>query len=243
MIEKFAGYGFNKSHSTAYGAIAYQTAYLKANFPAEFMASLLSCGMESSDRIAEHVDDARRMGIKVLPPDVNRSDVEFSVVGDDLTFGLGAIKGLGQAAVGAIVEERQTNGPYASIFDLAERVDSKLLGKGALELLIKAGALDSLKATRPQHLLLAERAVQAASAIHRDRQMGQKSLFGGGDEPTAKASRERLPAGRSGLVALPKAGVRERGLRLLSHVASPGGERRADPALCDAFGQGARRRR
>jgi DNA polymerase-3 subunit alpha len=186
MIEKFAGYGFNKSHSTAYGAIAYQTAYLKANFPAEFMASLLSCGMENSDRIAEHVDDARRMGIKVLPPDVNCSDVEFSVVGDDLTFGLGAIKGLGQAVVTAVVEERQKNGRYASIFDLAERVDSKLLGKSNLELLIKAGALDSLKATRAQHMLLAERAVQAALAIHRDRQMGQKSLFGGGDEPEQK---------------------------------------------------------
>jgi DNA polymerase-3 subunit alpha len=187
MIEKFAGYGFNKSHSTAYGAIAYQTAYLKAHFPAEFMASLLSCGMESSDRIAEHVDDARRMGIKVLPPDVNCSDVEFSVVGDDLTFGLGAIKGLGGAAVAAIVQERQANGPFASIFDLAERVDSKVLGKSALELLIKAGALDSLKATRPQHLLLAERAVQAATAIHRDRQTGQKNLFGGGDdEPQQK---------------------------------------------------------
>jgi DNA polymerase-3 subunit alpha len=186
MIEKFAGYGFNKSHSTAYGAIAYQTAYLKANFPGEFMASLLSCGMESSDRIAEHVDDARRMGIKVLPPDVNRSDVEFSVVGDDLTFGLGAIKGLGQAAVAGIVEERQANGPYTSIFDLAERVDSKLLGKSALELLIKAGALDSMQATRSQNLLLAERAVQAASSLHRDRQMGQKSLFGGGDEPQQK---------------------------------------------------------
>jgi DNA polymerase III subunit alpha len=186
MIEKFAGYGFNKSHSTAYGAIAYQTAYLKAHFPAEFMASLLSCGMENSDRISEHVDDARRMGITVLPPDVNQSDVEFSVVGDDLTFGLGAIKGLGEAAVTAVVEERQKNGPYANIFDLAERVDSKLLGKSNLELLIKAGALDSLKATRPQHMLLAERAVQSASAIHRDRQMGQKSLFGGGDEPQEK---------------------------------------------------------
>ncbi len=131
MIEKFAGYGFNKSHSTAYGAIAYQTAYLKANFPAEFMASLLSCGMENSDRITEHVDDARRMGIEVLPPDVNHSDVEFSVVGDKLSFGLGAIKGLGQAAVEALVSERQKNGPYTSIFDLAERVDLKLLGKGA----------------------------------------------------------------------------------------------------------------
>ena len=186
MIEKFAGYGFNKSHSTAYGAIAYQTAYLKAHFPAEFMASLLSCGMESSDRISEHVDDARRMGITVLPPDINQSDVEFSVLGKDLTFGLGAIKGLGEAAVKALVEERQQNGPYANIFDLAERVDSKLLGKSNLELLIKAGALDSLKATRPQHMLLAERAVQSASALHRDRQMGQKSLFGGGDEPQEK---------------------------------------------------------
>jgi DNA polymerase III subunit alpha len=189
MIEKFAGYGFNKSHSTAYGAIAYQTAYLKAHFPGEFMASLLSCGMESSDRIAEHVDDARRMKIKVLPPDVNQSDVEFSVVGDDLAFGLGAVKGVGGAAVAAIVQERQANGPFISIFDLAERVDAKVLSKGTLELLIKAGALDSLKATRPQHLLLAERAVQAASAIHRDKQMGQKNLFGGGDdEPQQKQS-------------------------------------------------------
>src|SRR6202044_212166 len=110
MIAKLAGYGFNKSRSTAYGAIAYQTAYLKAHFPGEFMASLLSCGMESSDRIAEHVDDARRMGIK----------------------------GLGGAAVAAIVQERQANGPFTSIFDLAERVDAKVLSKGALELLIKA---------------------------------------------------------------------------------------------------------
>ncbi len=126
------------------------------------------------------------MGITVLPPDINQSDVEFSVLGKDLTFGLGAIKGLGEAAVKALVEERQQNGPYANIFDLAERVDSKLLGKSNLELLIKAGALDSLKATRPQHMLLAERAVQSASALHRDRQMGQKSLFGGGDEPQEK---------------------------------------------------------
>src|SRR4029077_15610789 len=105
------------------------------------------------DRIAEHVDDARRMGIKLRAPDVNRSDVEFSVVGEDLTFGMGAIKGLGESAVRAIVEERERNGLYKNLFDLAERVDSKLLGRGALELLNKAGALDSFGPSRAQHAL------------------------------------------------------------------------------------------
>ncbi len=188
MIEKFAGYGFNKSHSTAYAAIAYQTAYFKAHYPAEFMAALFSCLMDKSDRIAEHVDDARRMKIQILPPDVNKSDVEFSVLGQDLSYGLGAIKGLGAAVVSAIVAERQAKGPFTSIFDLAERVDSKVLGKGALELLIKAGALDSLGATRAQHMLLAERAVQSASAMHRDRAKGQKKLFGGGETEEQKAA-------------------------------------------------------
>jgi len=182
LIEKFAGYGFNKSHSTAYGALAYQTAYLKAHFPCEFMAALLSCGMENSDRISEHVDDSRRMGIEVLPPDINQSDVEFSVVGDKLTFGLGAIKGLGEAAVNAIVAERRLNGPYKSIFELAERVDPKFLSRGSLELLIKSGALDVFGPNRAQHMLVVDRAVQSAAALHRDRQRGQKSLFGGDDE-------------------------------------------------------------
>ena len=107
MIEKFAGYGFNKSHSTAYGAVAYQTAYLKAHYPQEFMAALLSCELGETDKLVEHIDDCRRMGIVILPPDINVGDVEFSVLGEDLTFGLGAIKGLGGAAVAAIVEERQ----------------------------------------------------------------------------------------------------------------------------------------
>lgn len=184
MIEKFAGYGFNKSHSTAYGAIAYQTAYLKAHYPAEFMAALLSCEMEDTDRISEHVDDARRMKLKLLPPDVNRSDVEFSVVGDqELTFGLSAIKGLGEPVVKALVAERASRGPFKNIFDLADRLDPKVLGKGSLEILIKAGALDSFKASRSQHLAVVERAIQGAASRHRDRLSGQKSLFGD-DEPT-----------------------------------------------------------
>ena len=182
LIEKFAGYGFNKSHSTAYGAIAYQTAYLKAHYPQEFMAALLSCGMESSDRISEHVDDCRRMKIEILPPDVNQSDVEFSVLGDKITFGMGAIKGVGEQAVGAIVEEREENGPFKNIFDLTERVDPKQLSKSVLEILIKAGALDSLGPNREQHLIASERAIQAAIAKHRDKARGQRSLFGGEDD-------------------------------------------------------------
>ncbi|MEX2287811.1 MAG: DNA polymerase III subunit alpha [Planctomycetaceae bacterium] len=178
LIEKFAGYGFNKSHSTAYGAVAYQTAYLKAHYPREFMAALLSCGMESTDRISEHVDDCRRMKIPILPPDINQSDVEFSVVGDTISFGLGAIKGLGEQALAAVVAERQANGPFTSIFDLTERVDPKALTRGTLELLIKAGAMDGLGPNREQHMLVVERAVQSSLALHRDRARGQKNLFG-----------------------------------------------------------------
>ena len=211
LIEKFAGYGFNKSHSTAYGAIAYQTAYLKAHFPHEFMAALLSCGMESSDRISEHTDDCRRMGIEILPPDVNTSDVEFSVVvevcgvesaelSDDkakrsaktdpqlstpnsqpvrrLSYGLGAVKGVGDAVVTAIVNEREANGTFRDMFDLCERIDPKVLTKSALEILVKAGCLDSFGPNRAQHTLVVDRAIQAAVAMQRDKARGQMSLFG-----------------------------------------------------------------
>jgi len=191
MIEFFAGYGFNKSHSTAYGAIAYQTAYLKAHYPREFMAALLSCGMESSDRISEHMDDARRMGITVHPPNVNQSLEEFGVVEDGLTFGLNAIKGLGESVTKALVEERKANGPYRDIFALAERVDPKNMTKGALEILIKAGALDIFEGTRAQQMAVVERAVQGAAAVHRDKASGQKSLFGD-EEPEADDPSEEV---------------------------------------------------
>ncbi len=178
MIEKFAGYGFNKSHSTAYGAIAYQTAYFKAHYPLEFMAALLSCEMENTDRISEHIEDCRRMNLAVLPPCVNHSGVEFLVEGDALRFGLAAIKGVGESAVAVLAEECRTNGEFKNIFELTERVDPKVLTKGVLEILIKAGSLDSLGPHRNQHLQVVERAVQAAVARHRDRARGQKSLFG-----------------------------------------------------------------
>ncbi|MSR58678.1 MAG: DNA polymerase III subunit alpha [Planctomycetaceae bacterium] len=204
MIEKFAGYGFNKSHSTAYAAIAYQTAYLKAHYPVEFMAALLSCGMEDTDRIAEHVDDCRRMKLKVLPPDVNRSEVEFGVAPvpapaqasggrqppvssppvstsstSQITFGMAAIKGVGEQAVAALVREREANGPFRDLFDLCERVDPRQLTKGVLEILIKAGALDGFRPDRNHHLALVERAIQNAASKFRDKQAGQKNLFGG----------------------------------------------------------------
>src|SRR5262249_33727489 len=162
----------------AYGAIAYQTAYLKAHYPVEFMAALLSCEMEDTDKIIEHVDDCRRMNIPVLPPDVNQSEVEFAVRGDKIAYGLGAIKGVGEGAVAAIVAERMANGPFKSIFDLAERVDPKQLSKSVLELLVKVGACDSLCGRRSQQHAVIERAVQSAVSKQRDKQRGQKNLFG-----------------------------------------------------------------
>ncbi len=195
LIKKFAGYGFNKSHSTAYGAISYQTAYLKAHFPAEFTAALLTCGMEDSDRIAEHTDDARRAGMKIAAPDINRSESEFTVLSEtEVGFGLAAIKGLGEQATLVIAAERQANGPYKDIFDLAERLDPKVLQKSTLEILIKAGALDTLGPNRVQHMAAVERAVSGAASKQRDKQRGQKSLFGG-DEDSATSDGPSSQAG------------------------------------------------
>ena len=194
LIEKFGAYGFNKSHSTAYAVVAYQTAYLKAHYPHEFMAALLSCGMESSDRISEHIDDCRRMGIEVLSPDVNQSNVEFGVANERLTFGMAAIKRIGEQAVATIVAEREANGPFKSIFDLAERVNPKTMNRNMLEILIKAGALDSLGPNRAQHMLIIDRAVQSAASRHRDRVRGQKSLFGDDDEQDEEEFVQTLPA-------------------------------------------------
>lgn len=195
MIEKFAGYGFNKSHSTAYGAVAYQTAYLKAHYPPEFMAALLSCELGETDKLVEHVDDCRRMGIEILAPSVNQGDVEFSVLGDKLTFGLGAIKGVGESAIGAIIAEREANGPFKSIFDLAERCDPKNVTKGVLELLVKAGACDCLGGKRAQLFAVIERAVQSSANAFRDKQRGQKNLF--------EEDEDSQPAATGGAVEAP----------------------------------------
>jgi DNA polymerase-3 subunit alpha len=182
MIEKFAGYGFNKSHSTAYALIAYMTAYLKANYPIEFMAALLSGDIDArnfkkKDALVDHLEDCRRMGIEVVPPDVNRSEADFAVADGKVYVGLCAIKGCGQSAVAALSKARREGGPFGGIFDLCERVDPSQLNRSAIETLIKAGALDSLGAKRSQNMAVVERAMQSGAAFHSDRRSGQKGLF------------------------------------------------------------------
>ncbi|RMH60503.1 MAG: DNA polymerase III subunit alpha [Zetaproteobacteria bacterium] len=144
LMEKFAGYGFNKSHSAAYALIAYQTAYLKAHFPQAFMAATCSCDMGNSDKIAMLVNDCRQMGLTILPPDINASDWEFQPEGEAIRFGLGAIKGVGEKAMREIVAEREAHGPFESFEDLILRAPDRTLNKRILEALIKAGALNAL---------------------------------------------------------------------------------------------------
>ena len=187
LIEKFAGYGFNKSHSTAYALIAYMTAYFKAHYPVEFMAALLSSDItgrnfKRKDSLVEHIEDSERMGITVLPPDVNRSGAEFTVAEGKICFGLSAIKGCGGAAAGAIAAQRTAHGPYRSLFDFCERLDPGTVNRAAVESLIKAGAFDSFGARRAQLFAGIDRAMQAGASAASDRRSGQMGLFGGDDE-------------------------------------------------------------
>jgi DNA polymerase-3 subunit alpha len=182
LLEKFAGYGFNKSHSAAYGVICYHTAYLKANHPVEFMAALLSNEINNTAKIAGLVADCRRMGIEILPPDVNRSGLKFapekSGDADAIRFGLAAIKNVGEGAMEAAVEERKRNGDYRSLEDFCARVDSRKVNKKVLESLTKAGAFDFTGVHRAQLFFGIENALSASAASHRDRAAGQTSLFG-----------------------------------------------------------------
>jgi DNA polymerase-3 subunit alpha len=188
MIEKFAGYGFNKSHSTAYALIAYMTAYLKAHWPVEFMAALLSSDIlgrnfKRKDSLVEHLEDCQRMNITVLPPDVNASQVDFSVAKGNIRFGLSAIKGCGGAAAGALVQERNARGVFRSIFDFCERLDPGAVNRTAIESLVKAGAFDTLGARRSQIFVAVDRALQSGAVAAADRRSGQRGLFDDVDEP------------------------------------------------------------
>ncbi|GIW95578.1 MAG: DNA-directed DNA polymerase [Pirellulaceae bacterium] len=187
LILKFAGYGFNKSHSTAYALIAYQTAYLKAHYPVEYMAAVLSGDIsernfKTKDSLVEHLDDCRRMQLEIVPPDINRSGVEFVVHDGKIVFALAAIKGCGGAAAEAIVAERQANGPYRGLFDICQRLEGPACSRSVIENLIKAGALDGFGFSRRALLESVERAVQAAAAVQADKRRGQLTLFGGMEE-------------------------------------------------------------
>ncbi len=177
LIEKFAGYGFNKSHSACYGMVAYQTAYLKANYPVEFMAALLTSEMDKTDKIVQYVEECRAMGLRVEPPDVNVSGAQFTVAGDAVHFGLAAIKNVGATAIESIIKSRQAEGLFSFLEDFCCRVDLRLVNRRVIESLVKAGAFDSLKATRAGLLSGLDAAMDAGQRRQRDREEGQASLF------------------------------------------------------------------
>ncbi len=177
LIEHFAGYGFNKSHSTAYAMLSYQTAYLKANYPTEFMAAVLTCEYSNAEKVFEYIEETRRMGIQVLPPDIQRSGTTFTVEGNAIRYGLSAVKGMGTKAVEAIVEARERGGPFRSIYDFCARLDPHALNKGAIEALISCGAFDGFGQKRSQLLAVLDQAIQRGQEIRRDRKLGQTTLF------------------------------------------------------------------
>lgn len=176
-MAQFAGYGFNKSHSAAYALIAYQTAYLKANYTIEYMAALLSSEMGNTAKLTMYIEECRRMNIPVLPPDVNLSQPKFTVVGSDIRFGLAAVKNVGESAIKTVVEEREKEGPFKSLFDLCTRIDSRIVNKRVMESLVKAGAFDAPGAERSRMFAAIDRALEQGQITQRDRQMGQTNLF------------------------------------------------------------------
>ena len=177
-IEKFAGYGFNKSHSAAYGIISYQTAWLKTHYPVEFMAALLTSDGDSTDKVVRLIAETRKMGITVLPPSVNQSELDFTAVVGAIRFGLRAVKGVGEGAVEAILGARTKDGPFKDLYDFCERVDLKRVNKRVVEALVKCGALDAFKLTRRALWESLDRAIERGATAQRDREAGQFSLFG-----------------------------------------------------------------
>jgi DNA polymerase-3 subunit alpha len=193
LMEKFAEYGFNKSHSAAYALVAYQTAWLKAHYPAEFMAATLSSDMDNTDKVVNFLEDARAIGLKVLPPDVNASGYMFEALdAKTIRYGIGAVKGVGRGACEAIAEARREGGAYRDLLDFCQRVDSTRLNKRVLEALVQSGALDALGANRASLMLQLPEAMRASEQVAREREAGQASLFGGPD-PAAPAIRIELP--------------------------------------------------
>jgi DNA polymerase-3 subunit alpha len=192
LMEQFAGYGFNKSHSAAYALLAYQTAYLKTHYPVEFMAALLTSVSGSTDDVVKYINECREMGIPVEPPDVNVSDATFTPHGEAIRFGLSAVKNVGHNAIESIVLARKELGAFKSIYQFCEKVDLRLLNKRVLESLIKAGAMDPL-GRRAQLMAVVDTAMEHAQKAQRDAAMGQHGLFGVFAEESATPAEKPLP--------------------------------------------------
>jgi len=186
-MEKFAGYGFNKSHSAAYALLAYQCAYLKANYPAEFMAATLTSEMNDSARIVTLIEETKRLKLVFLPPDINRSEWKFTLEDGRIRFGLGAVRNVGQAAVEGIVQARASGGRFTSLFDLACRLEGRGLNRRVVESLVAAGSIDELGGERGQMFAAVGPALDRAGALQRERSSGQSSLFDAGDGENAVA--------------------------------------------------------
>jgi DNA polymerase-3 subunit alpha len=190
LVDKFAGYAFNKSHAAAYALVSYHTAWLKANYPVEFMAASMSFDLANTDKLATFRQELDRLGISLLPPDINRSEAAFSVEfadGDSkgaVRYALAAVKGVGQAAMEALVVERKANGPFRDLGDFARRVDPRQVNKRLLEQLVKAGAIDVLEPNRARAFAAIEAVIAEANAETEARQSNQSSLFSGtGERP------------------------------------------------------------
>ncbi len=177
LMEKFAGYGFNKSHSAAYALIAYQTAFLKAHYPVEFMAALLNSFLSNTDQVVKLINECREKNIEILPPDVNASSKDFTVVEGKIRFGLGAVKNVGESAVEVVLKSREEKGAFQSLHDFCRRVDIQKVNRRVIEQLIKCGAFDSIHLPRAAVLAALDDALEKAQVMQRDRQSGQMNMF------------------------------------------------------------------
>ena len=189
LLKPFAGYGFNKSHAAAYSILAYQTAFLKANYPVEFIAANLTNEINSTDKFAEYLLEARQMGITVRPPDVNSSDKYFGVVDGQIVFGLVGIKNVGAGAVDHILEARHSGGPFTSFLDFLERIDTRSVNRKVIETLAQVGAFDGLGQNRATLLGNMDTYFEAASHTRENRLAGQTSLF----EDSGETGEDSLP--------------------------------------------------
>jgi DNA polymerase-3 subunit alpha len=193
LMEKFAGYGFNKSHSAAYALVSYQTMWLKAHYPSAFMAAVCSADMDNTDKVVPLIDECRRMKLKVEPPQVNLSEYKFTAADEKtVIYGLGAIKGVGEAAIESIIEEREREGPYKDIFEFCRRIDLRKANRRVMESLIRAGALDGLGKNRATLMLQLPLALKLAEQHHEMEARGQNDLFGMGDPQPAEASHAQV---------------------------------------------------